>query len=352
MKLNLDERLKHYHVAGLSLAVIENGKLVLSRGHGVMERGTNHQVDSRSIFHACSISKLATSMLVLTLVERNILDLDRDVNDTLKSWKVPANEFTQHKKVTLRTLLSHQSGFIDPESSFSPFDPNQGIPAMLDLMEGRTSYCSEPFTVKYEPASSFHYSDAGFCLIEQLIEEVTQKSFQRLMNDLIFEPLQMKDSLLEYRVPEEIHQRFTSGHHKDGKVVNGKYPIYPYLAAAGLWSTPTDLSSLVIELMNSLNGKGKLGISPQLCRDMISPQGCSQWTGLGVFLDNSNQELEIYSLGWGVGFQCMLLAYPYVGAGAVIMTNTDLGVHQTKGIIGEIVNDLSFGQKNTGSLST
>lgn len=75
---------------------------------------------------------------------------------------------------------------------------------------------------------------------------------------------------------------------------------------------------------------------------MITSQGCKEWTGLGVFLDGSQHELKISSLGWGVGFQCMMVAYPYLEKGAVIMTNTDLGVHQLKGIIGEIFNSLTL----------
>ncbi|HDR6492950.1 TPA: penicillin-binding protein, partial [Bacillus thuringiensis] len=97
----------------------------------------------------------------------------------------------------------------------------------------------------------------------------------------------------------------------------------------------TNLSALVIEIIHSLQGKGKLKLSQKFVLDMISPQGCSKWTGLGVFLDDSNEELQIYSLGWGVGFQCMMVCYPYCGNGAVIMTNSDLGVHQMEGIIGE-----------------
>lgn len=104
----------------------------------------------------------------------------------------------------------------------------------------------------------------------------------------------------------------------------------------------TNLSALVIEIIHSLQGKGKLKLSQKFVLDMISPQGCSKWTGLGVFLDNSNEELQIYSLGWGVGFQCMMVCYPYCGNGAVIMTNSDLGVHQMEGIIGEVVKTLSL----------
>ncbi|GGB41173.1 hypothetical protein GCM10011409_18380 [Lentibacillus populi] len=70
--------------------------------------------------------------------------------------------------------------------------------------------------------------------------------------------------------------------------------------------------------------------------EMISSQGCKEWTGLGLFLDSLGKDFEVSSLGWGKGFQCMIVAFPYLETGLVIMTNTDLGVHQLKGIIGEV----------------
>lgn len=94
--------------------------------------------------------------------------------------------------------------------------------------------------------------------------------------------------------------------------------------------------------MSSLKDESKIGLSASKAKEMINPQGCKEWTGLGVFLDASKHEIEISSLGWGVGFQCMMVAYPYLKTGAVIMTNTELGVHQLKGIIGEVYNSLTF----------
>ncbi|UFJ38885.1 beta-lactamase family protein [Brevibacillus humidisoli] len=338
--INMNERMKYYRVPGVSLALINDGKLHLAEGYGVLEGKTNRSVTTHSVFHACSISKLATAMLVLRFIEQGILDLDENVNKQLISWKVPDNHHTNQKQVTLRTLLSHQAGFIDPEGSFREHDSEQNIPTMLSLLEGRTSSCPEPISLKYQPGSDFQYSDAGFCVIQQLVEDVTRKSFQQVIKEFIFEPLQMNNSTSEWAIPDTGHDRFACGHNQNGSVIEGKYPIYPYQAAAGLWSTPTDLAMLVIEIMDSLKGKGKLGLSPKLINEMITPQGCSPWTGLGLFLDSSAQELEISSLGWGVGFQSIVIAYPYAGTGAVMMTNADLGVHQTKGIIGEIAASL------------
>lgn len=339
---NIYEKMNQYSVAGLSLAVIRDGKLDEAITFGTLESGTTRTVTTNSIFNSCSISKFITTMLVLTLSDQEIIHLDGDVNDRLTSWNIPTNLFTSQKKVTLRNLLSHQSGIIDPPNSFEHFTFAQGRPNLSELLAGKTSYCSVPIEITYKPESEFHYSDANFCIIELLLEDITGKPFNLLLEEYIFQPLQMKNSTLFS--PKDIDKTdvFACGHNKDRTVTNERFPFYPFAAASGIWTTPTDLSALVIEIIHSLQGKGKLKLSQKLVLDMISPQGCSKWTGLDVFLDDSNEELQIYSLGWGVGFQCMMVCYPYCGNGAVIMTNSDLGVHQMEGIIGEVVKTLSL----------
>ncbi|OFD55391.1 penicillin-binding protein [Bacillus mycoides] len=339
---NIYEKMNQYSVAGLSLAVIRDGKLNEATAFGTLESGTNRTVTTDSILNSCSISKFITTMLVLTLSDQEIVHLDEDVTDRLTSWNIPTNLFTSQKKVTLRNLLSHQSGIIDPPNSFEHYKLEKGIPKIPEVLSGRTLYCPVPIEMNYEPESEFHYSDANFCIIEQLLEDITGKSFSQLLEELIFQPLQMKNSTLFSPEVIDKTKAFACGHNKDGTVTNEKYPFYPFAAASGIWTTPSDLSTLVIELIHSLQGNGKLKLSQKTVQDMISPQGCSKWTGLGVFLNDSNEDLQIYSLGWGVGFQCMMVCYPYRGNGAVIMTNTDLGVHQMEGVIGEVLKMLSL----------
>ncbi|ANC77461.1 penicillin-binding protein [Fictibacillus phosphorivorans] len=334
--LNIKKLMEDYQVAGLSIAEIDGGHIKSTDCFGVLENGTDKQVESDSIFSACSISKFLTSILVMKLTEQGILDLDEDVNEKLSSWRVPYNELNGNKKVTLRNLLSHQSGIIDPEGSFTELNLIIGNPSIVELLKGTTPYCKDPIEIKYEPETDFHYSDAGFCIIQQLIEDVMRKPFQDVMNELIFQPLHMKESTYKLPISEEEKKNVSCGHDKRGDVVDERYPIYPYPAASGLWTTPSDLASLVIELMSSLRGESNLNLSRKKALEVMTPQGCKEWTGLGAFLDKNDKGIEISSLGWGVGFQCLLVAYPYLKSGLVIMTNTDLGVHQLKGIIGDI----------------
>jgi len=341
--MNIKERMEHYHIAGMSVSVITNAEIKGLEQYGVLEAGTANQANRQSLFNACSISKLLTSILIMVLNEKGMLNLDEDVNNNLSSWKIPLNDFTKERPVTLRSLLSHQSGIIDPENSFAELNSKDGIPSMADLLSGRTSYCKEPIEVKYEPGSEFHYSDAGYCIIQQLIEDVTGGSFEEIVKESIFQPLDMQNSTYTMEGSEEEVRSFSCGHNKYGAVINGKYPIYPYAAGAGFWTTPSDLSKLTIELMHSLKERSKLGLSVSKAEEMISPQGSQAYTGLGVFLEGSRRELEISSLGWGAGFQSLMVSYPYKGTGLIVMTNTDTGVHQMKGIIGEVYHAFAAG---------
>ncbi|MDN4493563.1 serine hydrolase domain-containing protein [Ureibacillus aquaedulcis] len=336
LNLNIKERMEHYQVTGLSVSLIHNGEISMVENYGLQAADTLKKVDNESIFAACSISKFATAMLVMKLVEQGILELDEDVNKKLISWKVPSNNFTEKKCVTLRNLLSHQSGIIDPEESFMELDINDRVPTMVELLAGKTRYCKHPIEVEYEPESDFQYSDAGFCIVQLLIEDVTGKRFEEVMEALILQPLQMTNSTFALRNQDTLGEDVSYGHNYNENLLESSYPIYPYPAASGLWTTSKDLSQIVLELINALKNKSKLGISVGKANELIRSQGCKEWTGLGVFLDGSDKELEISSLGWGAGFQSMLVAFPWKGTGIVIMTNTDLGVHQMKGIIGEL----------------
>ncbi|SES08630.1 CubicO group peptidase, beta-lactamase class C family [Gracilibacillus ureilyticus] len=325
-----------YTVNGLSLAVVRYNEVTEVKNYGVLEKGTERYVNSHSLFHACSISKFVTALLAVKLTDQGFFDLDEDVNRRLSSWKIPDNKFMKDKKVTLRNLLSHQSGVTDPEGSFMEMKAGDLTPSITDILVGKTGYHRDSVTVKYRPEAEFHYSDAGYCVIQQMLEDVMGRSFNMLIDEYIFQPLSLNNCTYNTRPAE---RNFAYGYNKEGEMVMGGYPRYPYPAACGLWTTASDLAQLMAELMNALKGRSKIGISEKSAREMISPQFERNWTGLGVFLDHSKKELEITSLGWGSGFQSIMVSFPEKETGFAIMTNTDTGVHQLEGIIGEIYRD-------------
>jgi len=209
--------MKYYNIQGLSITLLEGGKLSGAENYGLLEVGSNRKVKEDSIFNACSVSKFFTAMLAMKLVGDELLSLDGDVNLGLVSWKVPENNFTKNKKVTLRNLLSHQSGIKDPEGSFPELNSKISFPSIVEILEGQTAYCKSPIHVTCEPGSEFHYSDAGFCIIQQLIEDVTEKPFHQVMEEQIFEPLRMENSHYNTTMLEVDTQKFSCGHNKNGE---------------------------------------------------------------------------------------------------------------------------------------
>ncbi len=106
----LHDRMAHYNTPGVSIAVINNYELEWAKGYGTMDNNTVGPVTTETIFEAASTSKFVTAVLVLNFVQKGLIDLDKDVNDYLKSWQIPENDFTQVEKVTIRRLLTHKAG--------------------------------------------------------------------------------------------------------------------------------------------------------------------------------------------------------------------------------------------------
>ncbi|GIP25884.1 penicillin-binding protein [Paenibacillus sp. J23TS9] len=340
---NIAERMRESNIPGLSIAFISEGKLSHHECWGEVEAGSGDPIQSNTLFNACSISKFAASILALQLVEEGLLSLDEDVGNFLISWNIPEHPSFNSRTVTLRRLLCHQAGFADPQGGFGQYIHEYGSPDMAKLLRGMTYYCQKPIELMAEPGSQFIYSDTGFCIIQLMIEDVTGESFDKLLQEKLFEPLHMNNSII-VTSQSEIRMGSAVGHNKHGVRLKESHPIYPYPAAAGLWTTPADLALLVEEFLSSLQGNSRLGISAETADEMIKPQGCFKWTGLGVFLESPDGELEVSSLGWGAGYQCMLITYPKIGRGAVLMMNADPGVHQTQSLLGHLASLWQQGQ--------
>ena len=131
---SLKDRMAHFHTPGVSIAVVNDGRIEWASGFGVKEWGKPDPVTDETIFQAGSISKPIFAMAVMRLVQDGKLDLDRDVNRYLKSWKVPANESWQ-PRVTLRQLLSHTAGLT--VHGFPGYARSEKIPTVAEILDGR-----------------------------------------------------------------------------------------------------------------------------------------------------------------------------------------------------------------------
>ena len=321
--MNILDRMKYYKIPGVSIAFIDNGKIDWAKGYGVKETGGNDPVTPETLFQAASICKPVTAMGTLRLVEQGILDLDSPVNDKLVSWKVPENEFSEKEKVTLRRLLTHSAGLT--VSGFPGYATSEQIPTLVQVLDGEKPANTPPVRVDMIPGSQWRYSGGGFMATQLLVADVSGRPFQDYMQTTVLAPLGMTHSTFEQPLPREKTEQAASAHLANGEVVKGRWHVYPELAAAGLWSTPSDLCRFAIELQKSVAGGSNKVISQEMAMKMLAP-GIGNW-GLGVGLGESTaEEKRSFSHGGGnKGFICMLFAFVNKGQGAVVMTNSENG---------------------------
>lgn len=319
--MSLPERMKFYNVPGVSIAVINDGKIEWAKGYGVKRAGGGDPVTIETLFQAASISKPVTAIAVLKLVESGKLRLDEDINLQLKSWKIPENEFTKDTKVTLRHLLSHTAG--TTVSGFPGYEKNKPLPSTLQILNGEPPASNPPILVRTTPGTGFRYSGGGYTILQQLLTDVEKKTFPVLMNDLVLKKLGMKSSTFEQKPPANLENKAASAHDPIGSVISGDWHLYPQMAAAGLWSTPSDLAALAIEIQKSNIGKSNKILLKETVNQMLTPQVGGM--GLGFELQGEGQQARFLHTGRNDGYTCLLLSYQNTGRGAVIMTNSDRG---------------------------
>jgi CubicO group peptidase (beta-lactamase class C family) len=343
--MDIQKRMAVYHVPGVSISYFDNGKIIQNKEYGILEKGTLKQVNEHSIFHACSISKMVTTLCALKLVELGVLDLDTDANNYLTAWKIPDNAFTKEKKITLTHLLSHQAGFYDMDSSFEPYQEGDPIPTNMDILKGVTKYNREEVQAKYIPESDHAYSDAGFCVIEQILKDTTGKTVVQLADEYVFAPLHLKRTFF-WEIGKELSEKYditniAVGHDCNGEIVEGLRVHYPNVGGASLWSNPTELSLIALDIAKSyLDGTGMI-LNKEMARKMLTPCAGKKYMGLGVFLGENQSQPYFMSQGWGVGMQCKLIINYKEQRGISVMTNSDPDLDQDHSLIGEIINEAS-----------
>jgi CubicO group peptidase (beta-lactamase class C family) len=330
---NILERMKYHNVPGLSMAVIYDGKIQWAKGYGYTSFDSIDKVDTNTMFQAASISKPVAAMMALQLVEQGKLDLDKDVNTYLKDWKVETNSFTKQNPVTLRGLLTHTAGLT--VHGFMGYALGEPIPDILQILDGEDPANSDPIRPDTIPGSISRYSGGGYTIMQKLLEDITGEDFPSLMKVHILDKLEMSNSTYEQPLPVSFEKQATIGHRGDGSQIPGKWHIYPEMAAAGLWTTPSDLAKYVIEVQQSYQGKSAKVLSHAMTVQMLTKHMGSQ--GLGPGIIEENDTLVFGHGGANEGFRCQFFGFVRENQGVVIMTNSDNG----SGLIWEVIRSIS-----------
>ncbi|MBZ5683937.1 MAG: serine hydrolase [Acidobacteriia bacterium] len=321
LRLSMPELMKTFNVPALSIAIIENYKIVDAKGYGVIAPDSSTPVTTKTLFQAGSISKPVAATGALSLVEQGKLSLDENVNNKLTTWKLPENEFTQTEKVTLRRLMSHTAGLT--VHGFPGYDVDALVPSIVQVLNGERPANTEPIRVDIVPGTKSRYSGGGVTIEQLMMMDVTGKPFPVLMRDLVLDKIGMTDSSYEQSLPPARAAMTAGGAYGDGKPVHGKWHIYPEMAAAGLWTTPTDLAKFAIEIALSKQGKANHILSKKMTQEMLTP--VKDEVGLGLFMEKDNPG-QFGHNGADEGFQALLTMNADTGNGIALMADSDNGI--------------------------
>lgn len=334
---NLDEAMALLNIPSVSVALIDQDRIAWARAYG-------QDATPETLFQAASLSKFVAAIGAMRLVDEKVLALDEDVNGRLTSWKVSVNAFDRDHPVTLRGLLSMTGGIGVP--GFLGYEVGAPLPTLVQILDGAPPANSPPVTVIAVPGSGYHYSGGGYEIAEALMDDVMGKPFIATMDRLVLRPADMRHSSFAQPLPQALQGNAAKGHYADGKELPGGFHVFPEHAAAGLWSTPSDLAALLILVGRAWHGESHLFLKPDTARQMLTPQNGGPY-GLGAAVSGEGETLVLMKRGQNVGYQGYLILFPATGQGMVVMTNSDNGSVIAEALIrraGEVYGWAPFGK--------
>lgn len=341
----INRLMKDAAVHGMGISIFNDNKLVYKKTFGYKRFDTKAPLQTSTNIYGASLSKAVFSILAMKMVDEKIINLDTPLQDYLpkpvyeygkgNSWNQDytslAND-SRYKKITARHCLSHTSGF--PNWRWD--EPDQKL---------RTDF---------EPGLRYSYSGEGLCYLQFVIEKITGKSLNELMQEKLFGPLEMKNSSYTWQPGYENNYSF--GHDKTGKVLEKDKDNAPR-AASTLETTLDDYSLFVQGVLQkkilqpaSYNTLFTEQVRIRNRYQFAGPQGWKDSTS-----DNDNILLG-YALGWGYlktpysfgvfkeghgdGFQHYSILFPDKKMGIVIMTNSDNGESIFKELLQTAIGDI------------
>lgn len=317
-KLNLQKQMEIYGVNGLSIAVIKDYKLDWAKAYGWADREEKRTATIDTRFQAASISKSINSLALLKLVEQKKIDLYTDINAYLKSWKFPYDSLLKNKKITLANLLSHTAG--TSVHGFRGYTMAEERPKVIQILDGIKPANSNPVRSMFEPGLKFQYSGGGTTISQLLLTDITGKRYEDYLQQEVLKPLGMSNSFFIQPPVAGTPELATA--YINGKPINGKYHVYPEQAAAGLWTTPSDLSKYIIETQLAYKNKSAKVLNYASTQKRLTPYIDSN-VALGVFIIKKGDERYFNHNGGNEGFLCTSYGSLEGGNGVVIMINSD-----------------------------
>lgn len=324
----IEERMREHRVPALSIAVFDNYELQWAKAYGMAEAETDSLATPETLFLAGSISKSVNALGVMLAAADGQLALDQPVNELLQSWKLPENALTRATPVTLRKLLSHTAG--TSVHGFPGYAEGAALPTVQQILDGEAPANTAAVRVDLAPGARFRYSGGGITITQLALTDRTGKTYPDALAELVFEPFGMRHSSFEQTLSPERLRYAAVGYGSDGEPIAGKRHRYPEMAAAGLWTTPSDLALFFIELARARAGQSSQAlqeIAIQMTSKVISTSDADDGNGvgLGVFLFQRHGAEFFGHGGADEGFQANAVVSLDGGRGIVIMANSNTG---------------------------
>jgi CubicO group peptidase (beta-lactamase class C family) len=325
----LTERMAELATPGVSIAVIDDFDIAWARGFGVRKQGESAPVLVDTPFQVGSISKPVFAVAAMRLAQDKQIDLDADIRDYLKSWRLPEGDDGWAPKITLRQLLSHTAG--TTVHGFPGYPPGQPAPSLPQVLDGTPPANTLPVYVDLVPGLQFRYSGGGTSIAQLALTDIFGRPFPDLMRELVLAPLEMANSGYEQPPPPRLADRAALAHPFNAVPSPGGWHIYPEMAAAGLWTTARDIARLGVDVLRGLRGEAsRLGLSQKSLAEMVRPPlpnhvAGTDFVGLGWFCFGKDEAFRFGHGGGNHGFLADARFYPATGQGAVVIINSNQG---------------------------
>lgn len=322
-RMTLSELMQHFGVPGVSVAVIRDFEIHWARGYGIADVDTGRPVDTETMFQAASISKPVAAMATVRAVQDGLFGLDDDINTILRSWELDGAGFTDVRPVTPRGLTSHTSGLGDG-FGFPGYDPGAVLPTTVQILDGHERSNVGAVFMEREPLTFYEYSGGGVTVMELALSDARRMPFEVVMQQDILGPIGMTRSSYTQPISSEHDRNAARAHDGEGRSRGPKWHVYPELAAAGLWTTPSDLARFAIDVQRTVRGDRGAVLEREMIDEMLRPVGVGPYA-VGFSISRLGEGWYFGHGGSNWGFRAQLLAHTAKGYGFVIMTNADRG---------------------------
>jgi len=320
----LAERMAAHRTPAVSIAVIDGGKIAWAKAWGMADQQRGRAATTQTLFQAASISKPVAATAALSLVQEGRLALDTNVNRYLSSWQVPESEHAHGQPVTLRRLLTHTAGLT--VHGFPGYARSATIPTAVKVLNGLGN--TRPVVVDTTPGSLWRYSGGGYTVTQVLLSDVTGLPFATLIRERVLRPMGMTLSTYEQPLPEARWAEAATGYRRTGDPVEEDWHVYPEQAAAGLWTTPSDLARWGLSVLAAYNGATGGVLAPAAAKEMLTPGLGNYGLGPGVY-----PEFRAFGHGGAnEGFRCQITVF-LDGRGVAVMTNSDAGANLAREVM-------------------